>query len=290
MGNERDSSAGRHGDMDAYAHTLSVVDPLRQPAIRSAIQTLNLPSGSRGLDAGCGIGCHTLRLVEAVAPGGHVTGLDLSPELLVRAKETAKESDLSEHVTFQEGDVNELPFEDRTFDWVWSVDTLWAGPRESGCPAEDPLPLASELARVVKPAGTVAILFWSSQKLLPGYPILEARLNATSSATAPLTEEMKPESHCLRALGWLRGAGLKELTAHTFVADVHAPLSDNIRSALTATFQMLWGEVQSEIAEEDWAQYQRLCEPKSPGSILNLPDYYAFVTYSMFCGKIADGG
>ncbi len=43
-----------------------------------------------GLDAGCGIGHHTLLLAEAVAPAGHVTGLDLSPEFLVHAREIAK--------------------------------------------------------------------------------------------------------------------------------------------------------------------------------------------------------
>jgi len=53
-----------------------------------------------------------------------------------------------------------------------------------------------------------------------------------------------------------------------------------------ATFQMLWGEAQSELTPEDWAEYQRLCQPESPDFILNLPDYYAFFTYSMFRGKV----
>ena len=67
--------------MDTYAHKLYLADFLREPVIRSAIQSLQLPSGSCGLDAGCGIGSHTLLLAEAVAPDGHVTGLDLSTEL-----------------------------------------------------------------------------------------------------------------------------------------------------------------------------------------------------------------
>jgi len=93
--------------------------------------------------------------------------------------------------------------------------------------------------------------------------------------------------HCLRALGWLRDARLQEPTARTFVADVHAPLSDDTRSALTATFQMLWGETQSEVTPEDRAEFQRLCQPASPDFILNLPDYYAFLTYSLFYGRVA---
>ncbi|TET97077.1 MAG: methyltransferase type 11, partial [Dehalococcoidia bacterium] len=65
--------------MDAYAQRLAVSNPLSEAVIPSAIQALQLPRGSRGLDAGCGIGLQALLLAEAVGPAGHVTGLDLSP-------------------------------------------------------------------------------------------------------------------------------------------------------------------------------------------------------------------
>jgi demethylmenaquinone methyltransferase/2-methoxy-6-polyprenyl-1,4-benzoquinol methylase len=41
------------------------------------------------------------------------------------------------------------------------------------------------------------------------------------------------------------------------------------------------------MAEADRAEYQRLCKPESPDFILNLADYYAFFTYSMFRGVVA---
>ena len=151
----------------------------------------------------------------------------------------------------------------------------------------EPLPLLRELARVVKPGGTVAILAWSSQQLLPGYPLLEARLDATSSGIAPFVRGKRPELHFLRALGWFRELGLEELKAETFAGSAHAPLSDDLRCALIALFQMRWPGVESELSQEDWAEYQRLCQPESPYFILNLPDYYAFFTYSMFHGKVA---
>ncbi len=156
-----------------------------------------------------------------------------------------------------------------------------------GYPVAELLPLLKELARVVKPGGRVAILGWSSQQLLPGYPLLEARLNATCSGIASFVKGKRPELHFLRALAWLRDAGLEEPAAQTFVGDVHAPLNDDIRNALMSLFQMLWVEPQSEEAQEDWAEFQRLCQPESPDFILNLPDYYAFFTYSMFHGKVA---
>jgi len=267
-------------DSKQYIERLCVSNPLRQSYIRSAIQALQLPKGSKGLDAGCGIGLQALLLAEAVGPGGRVTGLDLRPEFLVHAERIAEESRLSAQVSYQQGDVNKLPFDDHTFDWIWSADCV-------GYPAEEPLPLVKELARVVKPGGSVAILVYSSQMLLPGYPLLEARLNATSAGIAPFTKSMRPESHWLRALGWFHAAGLEQSTAQTFVGEVQAPLGDDIRDALIALFEMRWPGAESEMPEEDWAQYQRLCQPQSPDFILNRRDYYAFFTETLFHGKVA---
>jgi len=76
----------------------------------------------------------------------------------------------------------------------------------------------------------------------------------------------------LRALGWFRDAGLEDAKAQTFAGDAHAPLSDSIRDALIALFEMRGPGVQSELTGEDWAEYQRLCQPESPDFIVNLPD------------------
>ena len=266
-------------DTDTYIQQLTESNPLREPTLREAIKALQLPQGSRGLDVGCGIGHPALLLTEAVGPAGHVTGLDISAEFLLHAKEIVNNSGLSEQISFQEGDVNKLPFNDDTFDWAWSCDCI-------GYPSGELLPLLKELARVVKPGASVAILAWSSQQMLPGYPLLEARLNASCSALIPHVKGKKPESNFARALGWFRQAGFEESKAQTFAGNVYAPLSKEIRSALITFFKMLWGEPQPEVSEEDWAEFQRLCQPNSPQFILNLPDYYAFFTYSMFWGKV----
>ncbi|MBL7174210.1 MAG: class I SAM-dependent methyltransferase [Desulfobacteraceae bacterium] len=271
---------GEASDTNTYIQRLAVSNPLIEPILPSAIQALQLPSGSRGLDAGCGIGLQALLLAEAVGHTGNVTGLDLSPEFLLHGEEIVKEAGLSDRISFQEGDVSKLPFYNDTFDWAWSANCIGYAPLE-------PLPLVKELARVVKPGGIVAILAWSSEKLLPGYPLLEGRLNATSSGIAPFVKGKRPELHFLRALGWFRDAGLEEPTARTFAGDAYAPLTDDVRNALIALFQMRWPGVESELTPEDREEYQRLCMPESPDFILNHPDYYAFFTYSMFHGKVA---
>jgi ubiquinone/menaquinone biosynthesis C-methylase UbiE len=279
MGNANQNDENIKGQVN-YLGMAARVHRITEPAIRSAIRTLQLPLGSRGLDAGCGVGTHTLWLAEAISPDGHVTGIDISLQHLARAKEILSRSGLAKRVSFQYGDMNDLPFGDDAFDWVWNTDTLWP------VAARDPRPLVDELVRVVKPGGIVAILFWSSQKLLPGYPLLEARLNATYAANFPYTEDIKPELHILRTLGWFQKAGLSEPQVRTFVADVHAPLDDATRNALTGSFQMFWGNAESEVTPQDWAEFQRLCQPGSPDFILALADYYAFITYSLFFGRV----
>jgi demethylmenaquinone methyltransferase/2-methoxy-6-polyprenyl-1,4-benzoquinol methylase len=259
---------------------LRVTDPLRVPVLRAAMRRLQLPPGSQGLDAGCGIGLQAMLLAEAVGPDGHVTGLDLSAEFLGYAEGIVAEAGLSGQISFQKGDVRSLPFDDDAFDWAWSVDCVGYAPLE-------PLPLIQELARVVRPGGRVAILAWSSEKLLPGYPQLEARLGATSAGIAPFVKGKRPGSHFLRALGWFREAGLEKLTAHTFAGGAHAPLSEELRSALLALFQMRWPGVASELGPEDGEAYRRLCLPESADFILDHADYCAFFTYTMFQGQVA---
>lgn len=279
MIDDSDNTTENSTKIDYIAKELDETLPLREPVIQAAIHSMQLPFGSRGLDAGCGIGHQTMLLTEAVGPTGHVTGLDLSPELLEKAKKLVEESGLASQIDFKEGNVVDLPFANDTFDWAWSMDCV-------GYLPFDQLPMLRELARVVKPGGKIAILAWSSEKLLSGYPSLEARLNATTSGIAPFTSGMNPPSHFLRALGWFREAGLEELTARTFAGEAFAPLSDDLQRALESLLEMRWPGVKEELTPEDWEAYQRLCRTDSEDFILNQSDYYAFFTYSMFCGLV----
>ena len=268
-------------DTSAIIQNLSQANPIREPTLRSIIRSLQLPPGSHGLDAGCGIGLQALLLVEAIRPEGHVTGVDIMPDLIAYGKELAARARLSDRITFRTADVNDLPFEDHHFDWAWSADCI-------GYPAGDLMPSLQELVRVVKPGGRIILLGWSSQQVLPGYPLLEARLNATCSGYIPFLQEKLPESHFMRALHVFRKAGLEEIDVQTFVGEVQAPLSSGERTALASLFEMLWESPQPQALPEDLAEYQRLCMPGSADFILDIPDYYAFFTYSMFLGKVSE--
>jgi SAM-dependent methyltransferase len=179
--------------------------------------------------------------------------------------------------------VNRLPFEGDEFDWAWSVDCV-------GHPSVgDPVATLRELARVVKPGGPVVVLVYSSQMLLPGHAAFEARLNATASAMTRAAEGREAESDPLRALGWFREASLVAPWVRTLVRSVQAPLDEDTRRALISLIGMLWGDSESTMSETDREEFLRLTRPDSPDFILGSMDYYGFITYSMFEGRVRKG-
>jgi ubiquinone/menaquinone biosynthesis C-methylase UbiE len=96
--------------------------------------------GERVLDAGCGAGVYTRRLLAAEAT---VTGLDSDPQMLAAARLKAPSA------TLVEGDVTALPFADGTFDLSLAVTLL--------CFVEHPQRAVEELVRVTRPGGRVVL-------------------------------------------------------------------------------------------------------------------------------------
>jgi len=104
--------------------------------------------GETVLDVACGTGNATIPAAQA---GANVTGLDLTPELLVRARERAAEDGVK--IEWIEGDAEYLPFDDGSFDVVLST---------FGCMfAPDHRAAAAEIARVVRPGGRIGIAAWT---------------------------------------------------------------------------------------------------------------------------------
>lgn len=99
------------------------------------------------LDVGCGTGVVAL---TAARLGAKVTGVDLTPELIARAKENAQLMGLE--VAFHEGDVEALPLPDASFDFVVSQFGHMFAPR--------PTVAVGEMLRVLKPGGTIAFSTW----------------------------------------------------------------------------------------------------------------------------------
>ena len=80
----------------------------------------------------------------------------------------------------------------------------------------------------------------------------------------------------------LEEAGLEQPVARSFLAEVRAPLSPEMRESVAYCFEMFWGNLQSHVSAKDWDECRRLCDPESDGFVLNSPDYYGFLTYTLF--------
>jgi ubiquinone/menaquinone biosynthesis C-methylase UbiE len=272
-------SSTRWSMTSQYLTQLLEMDVLRRPALRDAALALALAPGSHGLDAGCGAGLQCIVLSKVIGPEGRVTGLDISPDLVTHGRQLVRQSGLEEQITLMEGDIADMPFGDAVFDWVWSADCVGYG-------RWNPMPMLLEMKRVTCPGGTLAILAWSSEQLLPGFPILEARLRATAAGISPFTKQSDPSAHFSRSLGLMKKLGLRNPKAATVAGSIHAPLSPDIRTALIALFEMRWPGAKQELSEGHRAEFERLCVPDSPECVLNLSDYYAFFTYSIISGTV----
>ena len=103
--------------------------------------------GMRLLDVGCGTGAVAVAIAQR--SGAHVTGIDLVPGHVERAKAHAAEQGLDDRTAFVEGDATAMPFTDAAFDCVYAI--------ESAYHAADKTRFYGECARVLRPGGC----FWA---------------------------------------------------------------------------------------------------------------------------------
>jgi SAM-dependent methyltransferase len=107
-----------------------------------------LEPGERVLDVGSGAGVDSLVAALMVGPRGSVTGLDMTPEMLDKARRGAAELGL-ENVTFVEGEAESMPFDDASFDVIVSNGVIDLIPDKDA--------VFGEIYRVLAPGGRLQI-------------------------------------------------------------------------------------------------------------------------------------
>jgi arsenite methyltransferase len=107
-----------------------------------------LNPGERVLDVGSGAGTDSLVAAQMVGDGGRVTGIDMTPAMLARARAAATELGAS-NVEFVESEAEQLPFEDESFDVVISNGVIDLIPDKDA--------VFAELYRVLAPGGRMQI-------------------------------------------------------------------------------------------------------------------------------------
>jgi SAM-dependent methyltransferase len=119
-----------------------------RPGAAEFVNRLEIKPGERVLDVACGTGNLT---IPAAQKGARVIGVDIAPNLLEQGRAWAQAEGLA--IKFDEGDVEELPYEDASFDTVITMFGAMFAPQ--------PNITASELIRVCRPGGRIAMANWT---------------------------------------------------------------------------------------------------------------------------------
>jgi len=131
------------GDYDRFSRYM-------EEGARIFYKQLDVPAGCELLDVACGSGQLAL---WAARDGVKVTGVDIASNLVQRANARASAEGLS--ARFVEGDAENLPFADASFDVVTSLIGAMFAPR--------PELVARELVRVCRPGGKIAMGNWTAE-------------------------------------------------------------------------------------------------------------------------------
>jgi len=145
-------------------------------ATKELIQLSDFTSDMHILDVGCGVGGSARRLSHET--GCCVTGVDLSDEYIDVAQRLTRLVDMQERVKFHAASALDLPFEENSFDGVWSI--------QMSMNVEDKLSWLKELHRVVKPKGRVVLYEVCANKNTPVYfPVPWAQDSSISFLVEP---------------------------------------------------------------------------------------------------------
>jgi len=132
----------KQAQREGWAH-FAPLETLTTPAAARLVRHAGVREGARVLDVGCGTG---VVAITAACRGARVTGVDLTPQLLNRARENAVIAQVE--VEWHEADVEELPFGNAAFEIVLSQFAHMFAPR--------PEVAIGEMLRILKPGGTIA--------------------------------------------------------------------------------------------------------------------------------------
>lgn len=144
-------SAGEAAEMAAFLETRAGF-PDQVAIDRTLLDVLNPAPGERLLEVGCGSGLLCRQIAGRAAPGGHVTGIDVSFEMVVAARQHAARMGSKSQVVFEVGQAEALSYPAGAFDAALAARLMLH--------VAEPARVVGELRRVVRSGGRVVLMDW----------------------------------------------------------------------------------------------------------------------------------
>jgi arsenite methyltransferase len=164
---------------DAVVNSFGCGNPLAFSAVRP---------GDVVLDLGSGAGIDLLLAAKKVGAGGKVIGVDMTDEMIARARENASAAGLG-NVEVRKGIIEDLPVESGSVDWVVSNCVINLSPEKDR--------VFAEIARVLRPGGAMLVSDIVAEDLPP--EVRESRQLYSSCVAGAISEKAYLEG--LRAAG-----------------------------------------------------------------------------------------
>lgn len=266
---------GDHPQRD-YARKLQLFNAFAGPELRGLMLAAGLQPGMRVLDAGCGTGETLRKLADIVGPQGLAIGADLSaPHIAACAPDQPRASLL-------QADLTRLPLRPGTLDFIWCANTINH--------LRDATDALRGMASLLRHGGRIAL---GQSAFLPDmYFAWDLRLERlVNEAVRQYYRDRyaldERDLAAVRALvGLMRKAGLVDIRAHTVAIERISPVDAATEAYLQeAIFRQTWGQrLKPYLAEEDYAELERLCDPLHRAYALRRPDFHFIHTFTLVTG------
>jgi ubiquinone/menaquinone biosynthesis C-methylase UbiE len=271
------SSARPLGDTPSrsYAGKLERFARFIAPELKALFAELGLAPGAAVLDVGCGVGIATHMLAELLGRDARVVGIDLSLPHLNAARSLRD-------VSFLQADASKLCFKDRSFDLIWSCNTI----NHLG----DPARALSDMRAALRPGGRIVL---AQSGFLPEMyfpwdaPLDEAVRRACHDYYRERYGLQLDDTARVRGLvGLLQRAKLRVGRVRTLVIERVQPLVDADRAYFEeAIFRGSWGErLRPFLTPEQWTALCNNTHPASPGYCLDREDFHHLQTLTVCIG------
>lgn len=245
------------------------------PLTSALIEQAGIVPGQSVLDVAGGAGEPSLTIAETVGPQGSVMCTDPIAEMIAAAEPDARDRGLT-NVQFRQCPADSLPFANDVFDVAVSRLGVMFFP--------DPLAGLSEMLRVTKPGGRVALAVWHKSELNPFCNVISDVVSR--HVASPPADPDAPGAFRFaepgKLAGILKNAGATDVVERVFKFDLIAPISPEafwtLRSETSETLRSklrnLSGEQRREIGDE----VKEAVREFFPDGQMNFPTQMIIVT------------